>query len=1279
MDNGALQDVSNCSANIGGGESGKSPNHHHHHQSLPLPAQGHEKMLFDLQYFHAATSVAEKARSSSGTRQSTRHQHLSGHAVLLTRKQVSEQLHAFSHSMLTPSSHSHHYAPHLSASQLEFISQYYHYLEQSSPWYADQGACFDEKVFPPAPQQHSPSSHCNSQQTPPTPMKNSVEDNINQQLLLTFLHERTKRSWQHSSDSLSYKSLSQTATFLKDYYAPTEMLMKKKRQEKSSKPSRRRTTSSQPPSTASANTRQRTPTSDTDKSARSAVSPIPPTSSTLPSGQSSPEEKRPKTTEGARSKSHSQRKLLRASTATGRNRKPASQSSIPSTDSVPTTNQPPSQKTNPDLVAASIHPRKRKPTISFEPERINLPEVQQQDAESPSPISLLEDSSQVDPAAPKIPAQYSDPEINDQSEDTASSDINAIFSIKSSGKRSDRNSRSVSDDDSSSTDASLPQRSSGRRSKLPLSEAEIGKIRRHTEQKSSKNESKSKSKKKKDSKKGSKSSKKNETNSLKSKKRKKRHESATSKESSKGVEQSKTEKKAKTSKSKAQKKSALNSASSSIHQEGAQNPIGLTIDSIVLPRGVGGMSNSNPHSAAPPAAPGIAAAPSKTVTIDLENSPDHSSVSSLDEFAMDTKRDSADEFFSKVDRLIQEISEQRSSNKKALIDLLHLIESRHNQTKLVKYGPLLDFLREKVDASDNVIQLFAARCLLKLSFSKVNRERLLEAGFMKLLVNLLSTLVNSPADSAYPLKRSKIPAFSSKANNKLIREILKSIHLFCKLGDKTQDIIENSQLIECSVRLIKHEELKSQKIALRCLCSAIQIKNPSPERYNALLYQICKLGAIEPLFAMLKNAANNVQKDALQTLCLLSENESARDIIYNLGVFHSFLWLMRSENEDIQEYALCALSHFVPSDNVHIDSVVLKYGLDLLVQFFIDSFNKNIVRASTKILAHMSEYARIHIMLLQPAVLKQTFSLLLDDDNSSLKSTMFGAHVILSNLSKFKEGQNEIYRLGGVSIILKSLGQIALLVSRDQFPASSHNNDGAYPDKDNMSDAERQLLPKVITRTIANLSGSAECQTKITNDHTLDNLIDLANYTGERTVIWNALCCISNLCDQPHNQRRIILKKSVTDCLFKYLTQKEDEKLLSRAIRCVAILSKNVHIQSDLEKLFDLKTIVTISSEVLHSEIQLDALRYLANLSHNYEFHSSIVEEGALKIVVKLSYFPLPIFHVEVARCFYNLSQNAKCRPYLVEEGAVSSLMRLKSETKHEKVRRYSENALKKF
>eukprot|EP00817_Percolomonadidae_sp_ATCC50343_P007799 CAMPEP_0117420526 /NCGR_PEP_ID=MMETSP0758-20121206/1842_1 /TAXON_ID=63605 /ORGANISM="Percolomonas cosmopolitus, Strain AE-1 (ATCC 50343)" /LENGTH=440 /DNA_ID=CAMNT_0005202187 /DNA_START=157 /DNA_END=1476 /DNA_ORIENTATION=+ len=438
------------------------------------------------------------------------------------------------------------------------------------------------------------------------------------------------------------------------------------------------------------------------------------------------------------------------------------------------------------------------------------------------------------------------------------------------------------------------------------------------------------------------------------------------------------------------------------------------------------------------------------------------------------------------------------------------------------------------------------------------------------------------------------------------------------------------------------------------------------ERHNAVLYKVCKLGIIEPLFAMLKGSGNNVQKDALHVLYLLSQNDQAREEIYNKGVFHSFLWLMRSENEDIQEYALKALSHFVPSENIHVDALMLKYGLDLLIQFYIESFNNAIVNSTTRILAHLSEYARIHIMLLQPAVLKQTFSLIYEENSDTLKQTMFGSHVILSNLSKFKEGQVEIQKLGGLPIILKSLHQIAEQVKPT-------NTEDVETEGDEMSETEKQLLPKVITRTIANLSGCADCQGAILKDAAIEDLVSLVLTSSERTVIWNILCCISNLCDSVQHQRKLISKKSVRKCLHQYLQKKDDVKLLSRAIRCISILSKNVHLQADLESTFPLSLIVKISNDVAHSEIQLDSLRYIAHLSHNFDFHDRIIEQGALQVVVKLSYFPLPIFHLEVARCLYNLSQSPHVRPKLVDDGAVSALMRLKNESKHEKVRRYCE------
>lgn len=1077
--------------------------------------------------------------------------------------------------------------------QKEFLIDYYYYLKLSGPSPQGQNYFYmDENSFPPT--QTVPlinmknqilddeikinETHNNGIENQYQPMKNSHDDETNQQLLLAFLEERVKRD-ETGNDFTSQNGLNQTFTFLKDYYAPNEEVLKKKSRENVDNDSKKDVTKKDDKKDLK---NQENKLNDS-KNKKDIV------------------EKRPKTSESTRIMKLSlnqSRRVDRASTAGRKVRQIIRSESVAQEKFESTSDQ------DKDTSFTPIK-RERRRTVS---------------------ISIIESSTKnkneyLDGENTTKEIEFESNESDSNSDSSTkvprfiSSKLIELQKIERENLLPIQN-MALDSDEESTSDTS---HSSDSRSRIPLTEADFSIL-------GDKSQVQSKLKKKLEKKLVSKSTKKTTEVSQKNKSKKKtdKLENIEKQDKIDKVEKEKNDKNEKKNKKSKKRGAVLISPD----KNSKPNTISLAIENIILPSKLKLETSTNENEA----------------IAELE------------------KQAKLDDLLYKVDRLIEEITLQKSSNKKALIDLLQVIENRQNQSKLVNCEKLLAFIKDKLTSFDNVMQLFASRCLLKLSFARVNREHLFEYGFLPILISILGESINISNEDGY--NNSK-----SKSDNKIIRELLKTIHLFCKLGESCIEIVENSLLIECIIKLIGQEELKSQKIALRCLCSIIQAKRDNNS--STILNKICRLGAIDSLFSMLKNANSTNQKDSLEILCYLTENEASREEIYNKGVFHSFLWLMRSESEEIQELAVTALSHYIPSEILHVDALILKYGLDFLIQFFVESFNKNIVQATTKILAHVSEYSRIHIALIQPNVLKQAFNLLFEDNAMTLKSTMFGTHVILSNLSKYKEGQREIYKLGGLNHILKSLEQIALHFQSKIVPSLNKEDD--------MAQSERLLLPKVITRTIANLSGSLECHSRIINENTLERLIDLIDSTGERTVVWNILCCISNLCDQPHNQRKLLSKKCITDCLYNYLNQREDEKLLSRSIRCIAILSKNVHIQEDLERFFPLQMIVPICKDIVHSEIQLDALRYIANLSHNYDFHETIIENDALGVIVKLSYFPLPVFHLEVARCLYNLSQNTNCRSALIEEGAITSLMRLKSESKHEKVRRYCETALKKF
>lgn len=79
------------------------------------------------------------------------------------------------------------------------------------------------------------------------------------------------------------------------------------------------------------------------------------------------------------------------------------------------------------------------------------------------------------------------------------------------------------------------------------------------------------------------------------------------------------------------------------------------------------------------------------------------------------------------------------------------------------------------------------------------------------------------------------------------------------------------------------------------------------------------------------------------------------------------------------------------------------------------------------------------------------------------------------------------------------------------------------------------------------------------------------------------------------------------------------------------------------------------------------------------EFHDTIVQQGGVQFMIRLSLSPLTIFHLDIVKSFNFLSQNPNHRSFLLREGVVPRLWVISKDTQNEKVRKHCVNALRKL
>ncbi|KAL0486196.1 hypothetical protein AKO1_001878, partial [Acrasis kona] len=174
--------------------------------------------------------------------------------------------------------------------------------------------------------------------------------------------------------------------------------------------------------------------------------------------------------------------------------------------------------------------------------------------------------------------------------------------------------------------------------------------------------------------------------------------------------------------------------------------------------------------------------------------------------------------------------------------------------------------------------------------------------------------------------------------------------------------------------------------------------------------------------------------------------------------------------------------------------------------------------------------------------------------------------------------------------------------------------------------------------------------------------------SSERTVIWNSLCTISNLCDDVNNLPVLAKKDILKQCMLHYLVQKEDVKLQSRVMRILYKLSRDDKSHAILEESFRVTKIVEVINQTTLDDMKLDAIRYVVNLAHNKDFCEKLLEGKAVEMMVKVSLCQSDPLLLEITRGFLALSQisSPQLRSSMIKAGAVQRLIALKKTSQNE-------------
>ncbi|KAL9653009.1 hypothetical protein ABK040_015524 [Willaertia magna] len=621
----------------------------------------------------------------------------------------------------------------------------------------------------------------------------------------------------------------------------------------------------------------------------------------------------------------------------------------------------------------------------------------------------------------------------------------------------------------------------------------------------------------------------------------------------------------------------------------------------------------------------------------------------------------------------------------------------------------------------------------------VKSTRLIELGFVDILTDKLWRFVNMLVQNQQ--NAQVVLPFSENIIYKTVIDILYSISVLAQSARHIREkLLLTTSFYPTVIKILnlKKSSIKShvliciEKIILSTIISASASIGECVDLDDGTIKYLIDGGFLKELsvdlsYSQIEKQRNidiskkkkkiNIRQVFYQLLRTLSVNERARNEMYQLGFFHSLLSMLRdeSEEENLKLIALEIASNFVPSSNINCDALFLKYVFDTIVGMF-EKTSRHVLSneetlpnnhdhdtliqlKSLHILSHLSDYSRTHDILGNPRILKIFLEILVRDISKqstdykegmvvTLTSATFLATLLLSNLSKTKEGQQRIFK-EGLNSVIRSLRLVSLMAEYQYSKIITISATDEAPTKpivllsaSAMTFEEFELLPKVITKTIANMSTFIESHTMLFKETVLDSLSSLILYMKEeKTVVWNCLCTVSNLCESdPILQQKLISKVNIKSCLLFYLLEDSDPKLQGRAMRCVAKLAKNEMLLIFINETFKLHNIVKSIEHNEYEECKLDGLRILAQFSQFEQFHIPLLECDTIELLVKSTHSSIDAIVIEALKSLLNLiyANDHNVKELLVKAGTIERIWELKRNHKSsETVKRLCTTALK--
>ncbi len=593
----------------------------------------------------------------------------------------------------------------------------------------------------------------------------------------------------------------------------------------------------------------------------------------------------------------------------------------------------------------------------------------------------------------------------------------------------------------------------------------------------------------------------------------------------------------------------------------------------------------------------------------------------------------------------------------------------------------------------------ALQILSKLLVSKGSKAVLIQNGVLEQILEKLHDIVSSSIlsyiDECVLILKSLL---TIAKNSQIVVE---------KLTYHTHFLTDMTKLLN----LRNFKILKLVLVLLQCMC-----KSEVDEVYS----QLAREDFLHHLQYHTTTKNIVIQRESLNLLNLLTSDPGCQTQIYNCGMFHNIILTLSSFNYEFKFLALEIISRFIPSKDASIDALILKYAFDILIQFIVIKLSdvstdlgmetqrniwKGIQFYSLHILAYLSDYNRIHSVLLQPHILRQVTSYLLEYKKrgsewdtvppsppqtanyyilrSELTERSFLSCLLFSNLSKFRAGQQQIYDRGDSNCILLQLLRV-FEITIDLSRKIGVNNVDTISNTI-ISKEEYVLLPKVVSRTIANMSSFDECHSFLLKSGVIDTLIGAIQSIKERTVVWNSLCTISNLCDAnqelPNSVHELfVIKSELRAHLARFVLQKEDAKLQSRAMRIFGKLSRSPKTLASILTVFNLEKIVQFMEETNMIEVKTEGVRILTHcLTHFPQTEDKkLLDSRIVELSVKLSYSSDSTFLGDVCRLIYQISMlNQTMSTALSNAGALQRLWQLKEVPATDKIRKYTSLAIK--